>query len=205
MKEEENLEGCKMGNKEMDFIPFYRDVLGITDENVLKIANMRSEKREVQKKTVFVHIGDSSDSIQFLEQGLIRGYYLDHGGREITDCFVFEPGTPLVASLDLEGPAALFLEALETSKLVSLPLECLAELQRESIEVLKLYNWFLRRSLKKHWECKLMLTQYGAKERYAWFLKEYPELDGRVNYKDIASFLGITAVSLSRIRKELRD
>jgi CRP-like cAMP-binding protein len=193
-----------MENDTMDYISFYRDILGITDKNVLKTASARSGKIEVRKKEVFLHIGDFSDSICFLERGLIRGYYLNHRGKKITDCFIFEPGTPLAASFGLESPAALCLEALETSRLVSLPLDCLMELQKESIEVLKLYNLFLRRSLRKHWECKLMLTQYGAKERYSWFLNEYPELEGRVNLKDIASFLGITAVSLSRIRKELR-
>ena len=41
------------------------------------------------------------------------------------------------------------------------------EFQKESNEVVKLHNLFLRRSLRKHWECKFVLTQYRAKERYS--------------------------------------
>lgn len=78
------------------------------------------------------------------------------------------------------------------------------EFQKESIKVVKYHNWFCVVLLRKHCECKLVLTQYGAKERYSWFLNEYPELEGKVNLEDITSFLGIAAVSLSRIRKELR-
>lgn len=51
---------------------------------------------------------------------------------------------------------------------------------------------------------KQVLAQCTALQRYQWFLEEYPGIIDQVNNKYIASFLGMTPVSLSRLRRELR-
>ena len=88
--------------------------------------------------------------------------------------------------------------------MVSLPLAQLAPFLQEP-ELVRLYLEFQRDSLRKHWRNKLMLVQYTAQERYLWFVKEYPGVIDKMSHKHIASFLGMTTVSLSRIRRSLRD
>ena len=72
-------------------------------------------------------------------------------------------------------------------------------------ELLVIYNAMLQDSLKEHWENKIALGQYSAIARYQWFLKTYPGIIDRVPHRYVASFLGMTPVSLSRIRRELRE
>ena len=50
-----------------------------------------------------------------------------------------------------------------------------------------------------------ILSSYSAMQRYQWFLEEYPGIIHRVSHKYIASFLGMTPVTLSRLRKTLRE
>ena len=66
-------------------------------------------------------------------------------------------------------------------------------------------TYILSWALKFHWDLKNMRFQYTALQRYQWFLLRYPGLDKIAAGKDIASFLGMTPVSLSRIRRALRE
>ena len=78
------------------------------------------------------------------------------------------------------------------------------ELQNKYMEVTKLYNQLLIKALNEHWKLKQILNSYTAVQRYQWFLDEYPRLIGKVSNKYIASFLGMTPVTLSRLRKTIR-
>lgn len=71
-------------------------------------------------------------------------------------------------------------------------------------EVSKAYIWLLENSLayKIHRENSFLIK--SATERYVDFKRENPDLERRVNQKYIASYLGITPVSLSRIRRALK-
>lgn len=59
--------------------------------------------------------------------------------------------------------------------------------------------------MKSHWELKRVLNSCTAVQRYQWFLEEYPGLIDRVSNKYIASFLGMTPVTLSWLRRTLRE
>ena len=59
--------------------------------------------------------------------------------------------------------------------------------------------------MRVHWEIKTITTQHTAIERYQWFLKAYPGLIDHVSNKHIASFLGMTPVTLSRLRRAIRE
>ena len=152
----------------------------------------------------FHQSGKVQTTVDILLHGLVRGFFLDRAGKEVTDCIALVPGTPLVSGFELGGASVISLEAVEETTMVSLPLAQLAPLLQEP-ELVRLYLEFQRDSLRKHWRNKLMLVQYTAQERYLWFVKEYPGVIDKMSHKHIASFLGMTPVSLSRIRRSLRD
>ncbi|MGI6255222.1 MAG: Crp/Fnr family transcriptional regulator [Acutalibacter sp.] len=183
---------------------FFRTVLNIKDNALVEDLAAHSSVHTVRKRTVFQNTGEISQTVDILIRGLVRGFFLDNVGREITDCFALEPGTPLVTNFELGKPALISLEALDECTYVSIPLEYLMPLLKNP-EILGIYNWYLTCSLRRHWEAKMMLSQYTARERYLWFLEKYPGVIDKVSHRHIASFLGITAVSLSRVRRDLRE
>lgn len=189
----------------MDIQFFYTNTLGLTDEELIKTLAVNSNINFVKKETIIQNIGDINKELRFLCSGIFRGYFLDIKGREITDCFGSITGTPITSCLDLDVPSPICIQALEDCTTISIPLSVLLPLISNDLEIINLYNRLLKDSLKIHWGNKIALVQYSATERYQWFLKTYPDLINRVNHRYIASFLGMTPVSLSRIRRSIRQ
>ena len=78
---------------------------------------------------------------------------------------------------------------------------CLIKLTKDNLDVARIYNKMLSISLKKVIEHNRILSDYEVQERYQWFLETYPGLFELVRKKDVASFLGMTPESLSRVLK----
>ena len=79
------------------------------------------------------------------------------------------------------------------------------ELLDKEPELLRIYNMLLTNALRYHWSMKALMYQYSAMERYQWFLKYYPGLIERVSGKHVASLLGMTSVTLSRLKRVIRE
>ena len=91
---------------------FYTDVLGLTDEGLLKTLTALTEVRALKRREVLVETGARQQEVVFVLEGVLRGYYLDMNGREITDCFVVQCGTPAMSSFTLDTPSPISIEAL---------------------------------------------------------------------------------------------
>lgn len=166
-----------------------------------------TECRYVKKGDFIVHAGEAQNDVWLMETGIARGYLLDANGDDVTDCFIFRPGSAAMAISNLEPgiSSPLAIEMLEDGKFYCVPISTVVELQQHYNEISILYTHLLADSLNMHWRLKRVLTQYTAPQRYEWFLKEYPGLIDRISKKYIASFLGMSPVTISRIRKTLRD
>lgn len=189
----------------MEIQNFYTETLKISNTQLVQTLAENSQIKVIKKGDMLQQIGSISTELYFLMRGPLRGFLLDAKGREVTDCFVYTHGTPVVSSIDLGEPSLIYIEALEDSELISIPFSVVLPLIGSNLELITLYNRLLSHSLKMHWENKTALVQYTAAERYQWFLENYPGLIERVNHRYIASFLGMTPVSLSRIRKIVRE
>lgn len=189
----------------MELQNFYTETIKISDTQLVQVLTESSQIKVIKKGDMLQYIGSISTELYFLMTGLLRGFLLDAKGREVTDCFVYAHGTPVVSSIDLGEPSLIYIEALEDSELISIPFSVVLSLIRSNLELVTLYNRLLSNSLKMHWENKTALVQHTAAERYQWFLENYPGLIERVNHRYIASFLGMTPVSLSRIRRIARE
>lgn len=184
---------------------FFRNVLGITDPVLIKNLIANTQPKLLKKGELLQNVGDDVPYLYLLSRGLLRGFFYDSEGREITDCFGYIPGTPAVACAELNRTAQIGIEALENSALYSLPFEVVLPLMESNQQVMALYNRILLHSLQEQWENKIMLAQDTAPHRYLWFNERYPGLIDRVSHKYIASFLGISPVQLSRIRRAIRE
>lgn len=86
-----------------------------------------------------------------------------------------------------------------------IPTSLIQALLSENVEVIRIYNQMLKISLTQHWEDKMALHQFDALGRYEWFLQRYEGLIDRIPHIHIASFLGVSPVTLSRLRRKKKS
>lgn len=184
---------------------FYQNILGIRDNDILDQLDRHSEKRLVKKGEIIQKAGEVGSVTSFLVSGLFRGFFLDGEGNEVTDSFAYQPGAPLVASLGITGPALVSIEALEDSQIICIKTDVICKMVASCMEMAALYAQLLANALQMHWQNKVAVTNHCAKARYAWFLEHFPGLIRRVSHKYVASFLAMTPVSLSRVRRGERE
>ena len=155
---------------------------------------------KVKKNKDLQAIGHTCRTIYFIKRGVARIYYFKED-IEITECFAFENSIiARVESLFTEKPSRKAIQMIEDSELIAI----------DSSKLFALYDSFpsIERLFRKIFESAYVDTvnrvesiQFNSvEERYNTLLKENPSVLQRVPLKYIASYLGITQVSLSRIR-----
>lgn len=149
--------------------------------------------------------GEVPATIAFLVSGILRLYYLDEAGNEYTKSFCCAPDlVGAYSALLLDEPSRLFIQALEDASLL---VADYGEYRRlaaghgcwQTVNLRIAETLFIKKEKR---EAALLLDD--AEARYRQFQAEYPRLEGRVRQRHIASYLGITPVSLSRIRARRR-
>lgn len=173
---------------------------------------------EASKKTLRQHISEVSlskgyllmhadkveTSTYFIRKGLVRAY-ADSADKEITFWFGCEGDAIISMRSYIENQKGYeHLELLEACILYKLPI---LSLQSVFLEDIHIANWgrkLAEKELIKTEERLISRQVRTASERYRELLKNYPYLIRRVPLRHIASYLGITQVSLSRIRAEIQ-
>jgi len=156
----------------------------------------------VFKKGEIVHRSNTKSSKIFIvKSGALRSYYLQ-GGKDITAHFAFKDN--IIGAVDsiLEQKRSLYsIEALEKSEILLLDYNEMESFLDENPRFERLarqVSQFLYLDLVERLEGMMFLS---AKERYEHLLNRYPAIDQQANLGHIASFLGITQETLSRVRK----
>lgn len=185
-----------------EFLAFY---CGIPGGGALSALAGVSAVRHLAPGETLIRAGERQMELALLAYGTVRGYYFDGDGQEITDCIVAEPGMPVLAGSDLEEPARLCVEAVTETELVAVPAGALCRLILQHPELLRACRRVMARAWSAHWESRTVAARWSAVRRYEWFLRRYPGLSGQVSQKHIASFLGMTPVTLSRVRRKARE
>jgi CRP-like cAMP-binding protein len=158
--------------------------------------------RSLQEQEHFLLPDASLDELCFVCSGLLRAYYLTDTGTESNKAFITENefAGPLPAAA-LEVPVSCGIQALEPSTLLVARYADFAVLLDQHPVFgqfqRKLTGWLLsQKDLRTR-----SLLQGGARERFLDFRERYSHLVGRVPQYHIASYLGITEVHLSRLRR----
>ncbi len=188
----------------MDIKDFLRERFQIKNEELLQTLASVSEIRHFEPGDGPLQIGETCPGLYLLVNGCVRCFYRTEDGVEYTDSFINMTGYP-INSPDLSGKILFGIQVLIPSDLLYIPKCKLLPVLADSKELMQVEIDILGWALKFHWDLKNMGRQYTAMQRYQWFLHSYPELDRIAAAKDIASFLGMTPVSLSRIRRSLRE
>jgi CRP-like cAMP-binding protein len=161
------------------------------------------EEREFVKNQYFLKEGKISNDYLFLSEGFMRAFTLDRDGNEVTTFFyssnrmVFE-----ASSFFTRTPSAENIQAVTDCRGYSITFEMLNQLFHSIPEFREFGRLMLVRSFTAFKQRTLAMINKSAEERYAELIDSSPEIFQYAHLKHIASFLGITDTSLSRIRRE---
>lgn len=189
----------------MDTRDFFKKILYVDDDQLVDQLINITNIVHIKKGEMLVRQGERQEDFIFLINGIFRGFYLDRNGKEITDCIGFKEGTPGMSVAVNNEASPISIEALTKCDFLKLSGNELAVLVEENPLLVKIYNDILQTAMRVHWELKIMVSQHTVLERYQWFLEKYPGLIDQISNKIIASYLGMTPVTLSRIRRTVRE
>lgn len=177
-------------------------ITGFTDAE-LTIVMKHFKTKTFKKKTNILKAGKTAKEVYFILSGCMRLFY-EKDGKDISAYFFTENRfAGAYDSFISQKPSRLSIETLEDCEVLSISYEALQKLFNE----LPKMNEFVRKVLEERFVTlhDLFTSQIldSPEERYLNLQKERPELFNRVPQHQIATFLGITPVSLSRIRNRV--
>ena len=161
----------------------------------------KSRKQQLPKHYLLSEAGEVCQKLYFVEKGLVRWFYYNEEGKDITDSFGGE--NSFITAFDSffqRKPSRYFIELLEDSTVYSMTYDDLNDAFEKHREVEKVGRLVLIQILEQTLEKNAALQFHSARERYEFISEKYPDLLQRVSLGHIASYLGITQETLSRIR-----
>lgn len=158
----------------------------------------------VDSKTLLLKEGEVASKIFFVKKGCLRmGFYQED--REITFQFFFEnEAVSSIDSLRDKQPSQFFIESIEPTELEYIKLKDFNNLLEEYPKFKEMFHEILFKRFSRYASLFLSFIKDTPTQRYLELLKNNPKIIQRVPQHYIASFLGITPVSLSRIRKRVQ-
>lgn len=165
-----------------------------------------SNKKTYAKGDIIIREGQNVNKIFFVTDGCLRSYCIDKNGKEHTLQFAINGWwiSDYIANYNNDA-ATLTIECLKESTVIEFNAKKLNEILVPFPE----YEPFKRNTLEQHivslHKRILNLLIMTASERYGLFLEQYPDIEQYTRNYHIASYLGITTESLSRIRKEIAN
>lgn len=156
-----------------------------------------------RKGKLLLKAGQVCDHIYFIRKGAIRGFF-NEGKKDITTWISAENEVvSAISALDIREPALENIQAIENCELLALTWADYQDLYTKFPD----FNIVARKILQKYYqdaEGRAFIARLtNAENKYRLFITRYGHLANRIPLKYIASFLGITLETLSRVRKRL--
>ncbi len=171
---------------------------GFTDHEVEQLIEVASPL-ELPTRHVLTHQGEMAQEIYFLCKGICHASYLTDKGKEFSKEFYWEEDWIIGFESLIEQTASPYLlETLTECTLLCLPIR---QLQEWRAKKHTLYIKLLETQLMYKENKERFMLLYSPQERYQLFCEHYPALRARLNDYQVAAYLGITPISLSRIKK----
>lgn len=171
---------------------------------IWKVIEPLAKKKEFPKKYRLLNEGDISKHLLLIEKGCVRSWF-NNDGDDITFQFFFEGS--FVSSLESfrkSKPSLFNLETIEPTILHMIHRDDLAAAAEKFAELKDAINELLFSRLYHYQKLFLSRIKNSPQHRYEELIEENPEIFKRVPQHYIASYLGITPVSLSRIRNKAK-
>lgn len=181
----------------------YHDDLSFTEEEITFIAS-KYKKVTFNKGEIVLRVNEKVDHQYFVFDGCLRTYLISKLGKEHTIQFAIKSWwiSDYIGYFS-ETKSVLFIECIENAILYKISRDDVEEIYTQIPKVEHFIRKKLERSFISFQKRILANLSQSAKERYLNFTHDYPNIEQHVKNYHIASYLGITTESLSRIRTDI--
>jgi CRP-like cAMP-binding protein len=174
------------------------------NDKALIVATLR--ERKVRKGQFLVHEGGVSRCTNFVNEGSVRTYFIDPNGQEHIVQFAIEGWwISDLNSFTMQTPATFNVQAIEDCVILELPFESLEMLYEKIPKLERYFRIITQRAFVAFQQRVVQNISMAAEDRYLAFQQKYPKIELRIPQKLVASYLGISAEFLSKIKKRLKE
>lgn len=160
--------------------------------------------KKLRKKQYLLQEGDVCKYMSFVEKGLLRSYNVDDKGLEHMIQFAWEGWWIADTYSFLSGDNAAYnIDAIEDSELLMITLAHFEEMTMKVPKMERYFRILFQNNIISKERRLISSITYSAEEKYSKLAKDQPELIQRIPLNLIASYIGITPETLSRIRKNI--
>lgn len=160
--------------------------------------------KKLRKRQYLLNAGDVCQYMAFVEKGLLRLFSTDDKSHEHVIQFAMEGWWASDIASFLSGDDARYnIEALEDSELLLMTKATLEELMEKVPRMERYFRLLMQNNIVAYQRRVTSSQSDSAEEKYRKLIKAYPDIINRSPQHDVASYLGITPETLSRIRKQI--
>lgn len=162
-------------------------------------------ERRVKKGQFLLHEGAVCKATAFVTEGSLRTFHTDLKGQEHIVQFAIEGWwISDLNSFLMQEPATFNVQAIEDSVVLEIPFEALEKLYIEIPSLERYFRSITQRAFVAFQQRAIQNISMSAEDRYRSFRDKFPKLELRIPQKLVASYLGVSAEFLSKIKKRLR-
>ena len=174
-------------------------------EEELTVFNSLLEYKKVPKKTIMLHEGEMCNFEAFVIKGCIRKYFIDANGFEVILQFGIENAwvSDISFSIYEDKPSQVFIETMEDCEFFMFSPETKEAVFEKAPRFERAFRILMQRNLSVTQHRLFNTIAKTAMEKYVAFLELYPTIPQRVAQHYIASYLGISAEFLSKVRAKM--
>jgi CRP-like cAMP-binding protein len=189
----------------MDSFINYLQQFAHLNQQQIDLINSKASERMLQKDELYWEAGKSVRQIGFLTEGILRVFYYNHKAEEITRYFIDRHHLILSGyTVDDKYIPSEYISAVNDCRLTVFSRQDWKELSNTIIGWDTIVQKITNKYHQEKMERRSILVAQDASTRYLGFIEQFPGLANQVPLSYIASYLGITASSLSRIRRNIR-
>lgn len=174
------------------------------DSDEINFISSKVTVTKLKANQLYLMAGDIQESLGFTFEGLLRTFYIDDKGSEITVSFTKENNfaTDYGAFIN-QNPSKYYIETLESCLLVNIPFTLMEECYAKYKNFEKCGRLIAENILNKRQHRIESFLFENAEQRYLNFISQNKDMFNRISLTHLASFLGIKRQTLTRIRKKL--
>ncbi|SRR5690606_13215683 len=176
---------------------------GNLNKHQINLIQSKATEVNLRKDEYFAEAGKPLKRIGFVVEGVFRICYYNNKGEDITRYFIeenhliFNPHHP-------DEPFTEYIQAATDCRLITFANRDWKEISDTIVGWDAILQKIIQKGLTQKLQRRSPLVEHDAKTRYLKFMENFPTLVNRIPLSYIASYLGITQSSLSRIRKNIR-